>query len=96
MSEGTLGGKFTTIEGLIKDCIDQLSDSNPFIFGDSTDSNYSGKMKEFLNKLEKIRKGELLNVTIILDDPSGNSYLQVSILLRNFILFLVYVNEPIS
>ena len=31
----------------------------------------------FLGKLKSIYKAENLNVTIILDDPSGNSYLQV-------------------
>ena len=77
MSEGTLGGKFTTIEGLLKDVIDQLTNTNPFLIGDSVENSYSGKMKDFINKLEKIQKGELLNVTLILDDPCGNSYLQV-------------------
>ena len=34
-------------------------------------------MKECLDKIELIKTGQMLDVTIILDDPSGNSYLQV-------------------
>jgi len=76
MNEGTLGGKFTTIEGLLKDCIEQLSKSNPFTVGDSNDHSFPSKMREFLKTLEKIQNGEMLNITVILDDPCGNSYLQ--------------------
>ena len=34
-------------------------------------------MNDFIGKLEKIQKGEMLDVTLVLDDPCGNSYLQV-------------------
>jgi zinc finger protein len=77
MNEGTLGGKFTTIEGLIKDSIEQLDKICPFFFGDSEDKRRKGKMRECLEKLESFMKGEMMNVTVILDDPTGNSYLQV-------------------
>lgn len=30
----------------------------------------------FLSKLDKISKGEISNITFILDDPTGNSYMQ--------------------
>ena len=33
-------------------------------------------MNDFIGKLEKIQKGEMLDVTLVLDDPCGNSYLQ--------------------
>jgi len=75
MVEGTLGGKFTTIEGLLTDIRDQLL-KNPFLTGDSADSLSQTKMQSFCEKLEKIISGKLLNVHIILDDPAGNSYLQ--------------------
>ena len=74
MQDGTLGGKFTTIEGLIKDCREQLGGSNPFFSGDSSTANYVSTMNEFLKKLEDIQSGKMLDVTIILDDPCGNSY----------------------
>lgn len=78
MNSGTLGGKFTTIEGLLKDFREQLDQVKPFAAGgDSETIDKSSKMKECLAKLESIQKGEKLDVTIVLDDPSGNSYLQV-------------------
>jgi zinc finger protein len=63
----------------LKDVIDQLTGANPFLIGDSTEDSYTVKMKDFIHKLEKIQKGEMLDVTLILDDPCGNSYLQVKI-----------------
>lgn len=34
-------------------------------------------MRAFLKKLESIYTGQMLDVTLVLDDPSGNSYIQV-------------------
>jgi zinc finger protein len=85
MSSGTLGGKFTTIEGLLKDCREQLGDICPFVAGgDSEVKNNKSKLSECLDKLELIQNGTMLNVTIVLDDPSGNSYLQVNIIFHLF------------
>lgn len=70
-----LGGKFTTLEGLLKDIKDLTVDKNPFISGDSGMSDKVQKLKEFGEKIEKIIAGEM-DVHIILDDPAGNSYLQ--------------------
>jgi len=81
MSAGTLGSKFTTIEGLLKDVSEQLNEVSPFAAGgDSEDKSKASHMKICLDKLKKIKDGQMLNVTIVLDDPSGNSYLQVFIL----------------
>ncbi|XP_071476597.1 zinc finger protein ZPR1-like [Diadema antillarum] len=68
----TLGAKFTTLEGLLTDVKSQLSSQNPFMFGDSHQGSQMGK---FMEKWEKILRGEMF-VTVILEDPSGNSYLQ--------------------
>ncbi|XP_042262193.1 zinc finger protein ZPR1 [Thunnus maccoyii] len=70
-----LGGKFTTLEGLLKDIKDLIVSKNPFICGDSSTTDRVQKLNEFGEKLEKIITGEL-DVHIILDDPAGNSYLQ--------------------
>ena len=79
MNSGTLGGKFTTIEGILNSCREQLEEVCPFSAGgDSEDTNKASALRPCLNKLEEIQKGKLLNVTLILDDPSGNSYLQVN------------------
>ncbi|XP_006823818.1 zinc finger protein ZPR1-like [Saccoglossus kowalevskii] len=72
---GTLGSKFTTIEGLLEDIKTQLKTDNPLVVGDSVGSENKQKMEIFLNKLDKVIGCEL-PATIILDDPAGNSYLQ--------------------
>lgn len=69
-------GKFTTVEGLLEDIITQLKMTNPFIVGDSHQEDKVSQITEFCEKLEKIKSGENLDVHIVLDDPTGNSYLQ--------------------
>ncbi|XP_010011787.1 PREDICTED: LOW QUALITY PROTEIN: zinc finger protein ZPR1, partial [Nestor notabilis] len=71
---GALGGKFTTLEGLLKDIRD-LVERNPFTLGDSSVPSRTGKLREFIGKLQEIIEGKA-NAHIILDDPAGNSYLQ--------------------
>ncbi|OHT09133.1 ZPR1-related zinc finger protein [Tritrichomonas foetus] len=71
---GTLGGKFTTIEGLLKDIHKNLKDNNPFVKGDSA-VNDSSKFDGILNSLEQYRKNEK-PFTIIIEDPLSNSYIQ--------------------
>ncbi|XP_066507299.1 zinc finger protein ZPR1 [Hoplias malabaricus] len=70
-----LGGKFTTLEGLLKDIKDLVVMKNPFICGDSSSTDTSEKLELFGKKIDKIMAGEM-DVHIILDDPAGNSYLQ--------------------
>ena len=74
LTEGTLGGKFTTIEGLLQDIQNGLS-FNPFTSGDSSEALDRKKMGDFQTSL-----GTLFAVTepytIILDDPLSNSYIQ--------------------
>ncbi|XP_062870145.1 zinc finger protein ZPR1 [Trichomycterus rosablanca] len=70
-----LGGKFTTLEGLLKDIKDLIVMKNPFLCGDSSAIDTAQKLKQFGEKIDKIMSGEM-NVHIILDDPVGNSYLQ--------------------
>ncbi|XP_038609752.1 zinc finger protein ZPR1 [Tachyglossus aculeatus] len=71
---GVLGGKFTTLEGLLKDIRDLVT-QNPFTLGDSSSSRHAEKLEEFGRKLDQIVAGTL-NCHFILDDPAGNSYLQ--------------------
>jgi zinc finger protein len=73
MTEGTLGGRFTTIEGLLSAIKKQLSDDNPFVVGDSSSHSL---MSKFISDLTEVIKGKRLDIHIILDDPAGNSYLQ--------------------
>lgn len=70
-----VSGKFTTLEGLLKDVKDVLVNKNPFVSGDSTTSDRVQRLNEFAEKIDKIIAGEMV-VHFILDDPAGNSYLQ--------------------
>ncbi|XP_044312325.1 zinc finger protein ZPR1 [Varanus komodoensis] len=71
---GALGGKFTTLEGLLKD-IQDLVAKNPFTLGDSSTPDQAEKLRAFGQKLQQIIDGQL-RVHFVLDDPAGNSYLQ--------------------
>ncbi|XP_041836882.1 zinc finger protein ZPR1 [Melanotaenia boesemani] len=70
-----LGGKFTTLEGLLKDIKDLTVSKNPFVCGDSSDTDRVQKLNEFGEKIDKIISAGM-SVHVILDDPAGNSYLQ--------------------
>jgi zinc finger protein len=70
---GTLGGKFSTIEGLLTTIRDDLK-NNPFLRGDSAaSSNRMIQLIEGLDDLLAFRSGPF---TLVLDDPVANSYLQ--------------------
>ncbi|NWW42367.1 ZPR1 protein, partial [Pedionomus torquatus] len=70
---GALGGKFTTLEGLLKD-IRELVERNPFTLGDSSAPGKAEKLQEFVGKLQEVEGKR--RVRFIMDDPAGNSYLQ--------------------
>lgn len=75
MGAGSIGGKFTTLEGLLQNIKEQLVDDNPFVKGDSAESDIITKMKQFSKKLDEVLLGKR-KVQIIFDDPAGNSYVQ--------------------
>lgn len=75
LDPGTLGGRFTTVEGLLQNVYDELETKSPFLRGDSATEEQVEKMKAFLANLKKcIDLTEPF--TLIVDDPLGNSYLQ--------------------
>lgn len=79
----SLSGRFTTIEGLITSLYEQLKDTaTAFYGGDSNSGDVLEKTKIFLEKLTKIKTCKM-PVDIILEDPAGNSYIQVNI---NFLI----------
>lgn len=53
---GTLGGVYTTVEGLLEKIHRHLHDHTPFIDSDS-DEDYGGKMRKVLNTLKSMQKG---------------------------------------
>jgi len=72
---GTLGGKYTTVEGILKDTIDQLRTANPFALGDSASSGSQyNKLEEFFVKWDKTISET--GWTFVIDDPLGNSYVE--------------------
>jgi len=72
LSHSSMGGRFTTLEGLLVNVREQLGRTNPFAFGDSSEAS---RMKGLVENIDKVIEGKLF-VKIILDDPIGNSYLQ--------------------
>ena len=74
---GTLGGRFTTVEGLLTQVRDDLRKS---IFdigdgGDSMDVGTKTKWDGFFNQLSSAINGEV-KFTIVLSDPLASSYVQ--------------------
>lgn len=73
LAHGTLGGRFTTLEGILQQIHDELT-AKAFV-GDSTTAQDRQSFEKFLGNLK-----ELTNVerpfTIILEDPLANSYMQ--------------------
>ncbi|KAI0788815.1 zf-ZPR1-domain-containing protein [Abortiporus biennis] len=69
LQAGTLGGRFTTLEGILDQVYEELSER---LFHDSKQSD---TFENFLQKLKEVKSAER-PFTIILDDPLANSYLQ--------------------
>ena len=81
VTPGTMGGRFTTVEGLVTQIRDDLKGSIFDVGEDevSTDSMPSDTKKEwgtFFAQLDKAVKGEI-QYTILMEDPLGNSYCQL-------------------
>ena len=55
---GTLGGRFTTVEGLLVQARDQLVNSLPFSVGDSADEGSKSKLQAFVEEMNEVRRGE--------------------------------------
>lgn len=64
-------GKYTTLEGLCQDTLERLEKSYPYMFGDSAEEHVRRKLENIYAKLKSP-----VGLTIILDDPTGNSYIE--------------------
>jgi zinc finger protein len=72
----TMVAKFTTIEGLLKDSLENLMTHNPFVIAtDGAPEQVKEKFKVFNEKFEQLLQCKE-PYTVILDDPAGNSYVQ--------------------
>ncbi|KAK9472311.1 ZPR1 zinc-finger domain-containing protein [Dipodascopsis tothii] len=75
LTAGTLGGRFTTIEGLLTEVRDEL-DSRVFSqTSDSMETDRRQRWTTFLGKLQDAIDGKV-KFTLILEDPLAASYLQ--------------------
>ena len=70
LQPGTLGGRFTTLEGILDQVYEELSAK---VFNDAKSDD--GAFEKFLAKLKAVKAAEH-PFTLILDDPLANSYLQ--------------------
>ncbi|CAH2218546.1 jg12774 [Pararge aegeria aegeria] len=68
-----LGGRFTTAEGLVRASLEQIGCA-PELSGDAP-APAKERMAEFMGKLQEVLDNKR-SITIILDDPAGNSYVQ--------------------
>lgn len=71
LAPGTLGGVYTTVEGLIDKVATSLEENNPFAFGDSSTNM---KFLEFLDKLKSL-KDLAMKFTLVIDDPLSNCFI---------------------
>ena len=71
LEPGSLGGIYTTVEGLISKIHDKLEEVNPFAAGDSS---LDEKFRIFLKKLNELNEGKT-EFTLIIDDPMSNCYI---------------------
>ena len=78
---GTLGGRFTTVEGLLTQVRDQLhgqifdlgNEGEAILGGDSMGTTTTEKWGAFFDKLNSAIRGEM-KFSIVLDDPLASSY----------------------
>lgn len=75
MGGAALGGRFTTLEGLLNNILDQVSSNPLWGAGDAVAPDVNKRMDMFKERLGNMIRGED-KFTLILDDPTGNSYLQ--------------------
>ncbi|KAI7864458.1 ZPR1 zinc-finger domain-containing protein [Spinellus fusiger] len=76
LTPGTLGGRFTTVEGLLRQVYDELKERASFLRGDSTTGESRERWDIFFKDLEQVADGQRMPIRLIIDDPLSNSYLQ--------------------
>ena len=77
MAHGTLGGKFSTVEGLLINIRDQLTSQQQFYVGDSEgDTERTERYANTLAKLDDMISGKASSFRFVLDDPAGMSFIE--------------------
>ena len=75
LQQGTLGGRFTTLEGLLQQAYEQLWGRVYNPDSDSSTSDEKEKFATFLGRMKDAIDGKM-TFTLILDDPLSASYIQ--------------------
>jgi zinc finger protein len=75
-SQASLGGVYTTVEGLLSKVHSKMLESTPFMMGDSAqDDVRKSAFSEFSNKLEAYTTGNAFPFTVQLRDPLAGSFI---------------------
>lgn len=74
IGSGFLGGRLTTVEGLLLSIKEELESKSIFFKGDSTEKDRKNCFENLVFSLGEIAKGEK-ECTLILDDPMANSHI---------------------
>ena len=74
LGPGTLGSRFTTVEGMLDDILDSFL-ANPFIVGDSAESDQRARLERMTTTLTSYKTGTV-PFTLTMDDPMSNSHIQ--------------------
>ena len=72
----TQKGKLSTIEGFISNAKDNLKASLDDGYYSEMDDNYVNEIKNTIKKLDDTLNGDKFPFELILDDPSGNSFIE--------------------
>jgi len=85
LAHGTLGGRFTTLEGILDQVYEELSDKMLSVAGDAVSATSEGgdsrtteeraRFEKFLSDLKAVKSASR-PFTLIVDDPLANSYVQ--------------------
>ncbi|CEG44394.1 zinc finger protein zpr1 [Plasmopara halstedii] len=72
MAHGSLGGLYTTVEGLLDKVRQNIEDGNPFAVGDSDGGR--SLLNAWLARLDALKRGDE-PFTLVLEDPLANSFI---------------------
>ncbi|SCU86778.1 LAFA_0E03004g1_1 [Lachancea sp. 'fantastica'] len=75
IQQGTLGGRFTTLEGLLKQVYDELRTRVFTQTSDSMEEETKARWEKFFTTLENGLNGKM-KFTVIMEDPLAGSYIQ--------------------
>lgn len=74
LEAGTLGGMYTTVEGLLSQIIDNMSENSPVFMGDSAIEEKKKQYEEFMQQLKEMKEGKR-EFTLDIVDPLANSWI---------------------